>query len=55
MCGRLLSASYMPQEGHESYAPMMAELRDIFDRNQQDGHVVLEYDTKVYFGQLAGE
>ena len=31
---------------------MMAELRRIFDANNQDGHVRLEYTTHIYFGRL---
>jgi ubiquinone/menaquinone biosynthesis C-methylase UbiE len=50
--GRLLSSSYTPQLGHASYAPMKAELRHIFDTHQIGGRVRMEYDTKLYFGQL---
>ena len=53
LCGRLLSASYMPDAGHEKHPAMMQAMRIIFDRHQQDGHVVLEYDTRIYFGRLA--
>jgi len=50
--GRLLSSSYTPQEGRARYAPMVQELRRIFDVYQVHGRVVLEYDTRVYYGQL---
>jgi ubiquinone/menaquinone biosynthesis C-methylase UbiE len=50
--GRLLSSSYTPQAGHPSHEPMLAELRRIFDAHQKSGTVRMEYDTKVYFGQL---
>ncbi len=50
--GRLLSSSYTPQEGHAKYAPMVQELRRIFDVYQVHGRVGLEYDTRVYYGQL---
>lgn len=52
LCGRLLSASYMPQEGHPNYPAMMDAMRDLFDRHQQDGIVTVDYDTRVYFGRL---
>ncbi len=52
--GRLLSSSYAPQPGHPSHAPMLAELRRIFDAYQSGGKVRMEYDTKLYFGQLIG-
>jgi ubiquinone/menaquinone biosynthesis C-methylase UbiE len=50
--GRLLSSSYTPQPGHPSHAPMLAELRRIFDAHQSGGKVRMEYDTRLYFGQL---
>jgi ubiquinone/menaquinone biosynthesis C-methylase UbiE len=50
--GRLLSSSYIPQTGHPNYAPMLVELRSIFDAYQVNGMVSFEYDTKMYYGQL---
>ena len=50
--GRLLSSSYAPQPGHPSHVPMLVELRRIFDTYQSSGKVRMEYDTKLYFGQL---
>jgi len=50
--GRLLSSSYAPQAGHPSHAPMLADLRRIFERHQRRGVVRMEYTTKLYFGQL---
>jgi SAM-dependent methyltransferase len=50
--GRLLSSSYAPALGHPKHAPMLGELRRIFDENSSAGHVVLEYTTRVYFGRL---
>ncbi|MFL6230205.1 MAG: class I SAM-dependent methyltransferase [Pyrinomonadaceae bacterium] len=51
--GRLLSSSYVPLAGHPSYEPMLAALRRLFDSHQQDGRVTIEYDAKVYYGQLS--
>ena len=51
--GRLLSSSYTPQAGHPSYDAMLRKLRDLFDAHQTGGHVRMEYDTKIYFGQLS--
>jgi ubiquinone/menaquinone biosynthesis C-methylase UbiE len=51
--GRLLSSSYAPQAGHPAHAPMLAELRRIFDAHQSGGTVRMEYDTKLYFARLA--
>jgi ubiquinone/menaquinone biosynthesis C-methylase UbiE len=50
--GRLLSASYTPQPGNPNFEPMIARLRDIFDANQRNDSVTVEYDTKVYYGRL---
>ncbi|HXY15039.1 MAG TPA: class I SAM-dependent methyltransferase [Terriglobales bacterium] len=51
--GRLLSSSYTPQAGNPAYEPMLAELRRIFDAHQAGGQVLLEYDTRVFYGQLS--
>jgi SAM-dependent methyltransferase len=50
--GRLLSSSYAPPEGHPGHAPMLRELREIFERHSRDGRVAFEYNTKMYFGHL---
>ena len=34
---------------------MLAELRRIFDKYQQDGRVRMEYDINVCFGRLSGQ
>ncbi len=52
LCGRLLSASYMPQEGHANYVAMMDAMQNLFDRHQRNGTVTVDYDTRVYFGRL---
>ncbi len=51
--GRLLSSSYAPEPGHPGYAPMLRELRAIFDAHQAGGAVAFIYDTKVYYGPIA--
>lgn len=50
--GRLLSASYAPQQGERGYEEMIGELRAIFDANERDGKVDFDYETEVYYGQL---
>jgi SAM-dependent methyltransferase len=50
--GRLLSSSYAPGPGHPRHAPMLRELRRIFDENSSGRRVVFEYTTRVYFGRL---
>ena len=50
--GRLLSSSYAPLEGHPNCAPMLADLRRLFETHQADGRVSMEYRTRMYYGQL---
>jgi len=50
--GRLRSSSFSPTEGHPNYAPMMEELRKLFDAYQQDGQVRMDYFTRIYFGHV---
>lgn len=50
--GRLLSSSYAPGPGHPSHAPMLRELRRIFEAHASAGRVAFDYKTRVYFGQL---
>jgi ubiquinone/menaquinone biosynthesis C-methylase UbiE len=52
--GRLRSSSYTPTQTHPNYAPMIVELRRIFDTYQQNGSVRMEYFARVYFGKLGG-
>ena len=50
--GRLLSSSYIPKSG-ERYEAMLHELPRLFSSHAVQGRVVLQYDTKIYFGHLA--
>jgi SAM-dependent methyltransferase len=50
--GRLLSASYVPEPGHPGFQPMMRALVTLFDQHAVDSKVSVEYETKVYYGQL---
>jgi SAM-dependent methyltransferase len=51
--GRLMSSSYAPEAGHPNHAPMLRELRAIFDRHQVGGRVAFLYDTEVYYGRMS--
>jgi SAM-dependent methyltransferase len=48
--GRVASSSYAPKAGHPNHEPMLAALRDLFDRTAQDGTVEFVYETRVYTG-----
>jgi hypothetical protein len=50
--GRLLSASYPPKPGHPEHERLIAGLRELFLRSRQDGQVVYDYETRVYYGRL---
>lgn len=51
--GRLLSSSYAPGPEHPQHAPMLRELRRIFDACSVDSRVAFEYKTRLYFGRLS--
>jgi SAM-dependent methyltransferase len=50
--GRLLSSSYAPGPEHPQHAPMLRELRRIFDACAVEGRAAFEYKTRMYFGRL---
>jgi SAM-dependent methyltransferase len=50
--GLVMSASYAPLESDARHGPMVAALRDLFDRHQERGRVRLVYRTELYYGQL---
>jgi SAM-dependent methyltransferase len=50
--GRLLSSSYAPGPEHPKHAPMLRELRRIFDACSIEGLATFEYKTRMYFGRL---
>lgn len=53
LIARVLSASYMPTPGHETYPAMMEEVDRIYRENQKDGTVAVKYETNVYYGQMS--
>jgi SAM-dependent methyltransferase len=52
LLGRLLSSSYAPRPGHPHHAPMKQALRELFDACAQDGMVSLDYDTRIFAGEV---
>jgi SAM-dependent methyltransferase len=53
--GRLLSSSYVPGPERPQHAPMLRELRRIFDASAVGGRAAFEYKTRLYFGRLRHE
>jgi len=51
--GRLMSSSYAPQAGHPQHVPMIAALRELFDRCQEDGRISFDYDTRIIVGTFS--
>ena len=52
--GRLLSASYAPEQTDPRFDEMIDELQAVFEANKKDGTVDFDYETEVYYGQLVG-
>ena len=52
LTGRLLSSSYVPAAGEPGYDKMLTELKKVFDSHQEEGRVVFEHDTRVFYGNL---
>jgi len=53
LTGRITSSSYMPNIDHPSYRSMLEAIERLFRKRQRGGRVTIEYDTVLYFGQLA--
>lgn len=51
--GRLLSSSYTPRVGDPNHEPMLRALRELFDATAVDGTVSMDYDTRIFAGELA--
>jgi SAM-dependent methyltransferase len=49
---RVTSTSYMPMPPDPRHDAVLQAANAIFDRHQENGAVVMPYDTKVYFGKL---
>jgi SAM-dependent methyltransferase len=50
--GRVYSSSYAPEPGHPNFEPLLSKLEELFDSHNQNGIVTVEYETKIYYGQL---
>jgi len=53
LLGRLRSSSYVPAPGQRNHDEIMQSARDLFARYQVGGIVRMEYDTVMYYGQIA--
>lgn len=50
--GELTSYSYIPNENHPKFVSMVLEIEDLFEKYNDDGKVVLEYETHVYYCKM---
>ncbi|HEX8984786.1 MAG TPA: class I SAM-dependent methyltransferase [Bryobacteraceae bacterium] len=50
--GRLLSSSYAPLPENPHFEPMLAELREVFDRHHSGGRVLFHYETTMWYGRF---
>ena len=50
--GRLLSSSYMPNEGDAKFEPMIKDLSDLFAKHERGGKITILYDTNVFYTQF---
>jgi SAM-dependent methyltransferase len=48
---RLLSSSYTPKADDRLRTPLLAALRELFERHSQDGIVRFEYDSQIFLGR----
>ncbi len=51
--GRVLSSSYIPLAHEPNFDEMMEEVKELFERYQEEGLIKLEYDTVVCYGQIS--
>ena len=52
LCGRTLSIAHVPGLDDPAHQPMFSRLQDIFERHQNNGEVVLQYETEIYYRRL---
>jgi SAM-dependent methyltransferase len=50
--GRMLSASYMPNESDAVFPQMIDELTVLFEKHKAQGKIEIIYDTNVFYTQL---
>lgn len=50
--GNLVSYSYIPNENDPRFIPMISELKNLFDKYNKNGEVILEYDTCISYCKM---
>jgi len=49
--GRMLSASYMPDENSPRFDEMISDLEVLFAKHQENGRIRILYDTNVFYAE----
>ncbi|WP_393972065.1 class I SAM-dependent methyltransferase [Oxyplasma meridianum] len=52
LLGRYMSSSYALSPGESKYEDAVESLKKLFGKFQENGFVVIEYKTQIFFGQL---
>lgn len=52
LAGRLMSSSYVPGRGEPGHRELLDACDALFDRYRRNDRVVIEYDTRIYLGEL---
>ncbi len=52
LIGRATSASYLPSKDDPGFTLLEKDLRKLFDSYQQNGKIVLRYETILFLGQI---
>jgi len=50
--GRMLSSSYMPNEGEPKFGPLIEDLSALFAKHAEGGKITILYDTNVFYSQF---
>lgn len=52
LIGRVVSSSYMPNEGHPDYPSLKNAIADLYHTYEQNGIVTFAYDTSLFVGRM---
>ena len=53
LIGRAVSASYSPNYDEEGFPSLRYDLKELFERRQEDGRITLRYDTRLFLGKIS--
>jgi SAM-dependent methyltransferase len=54
LIGRATSASYLPSRNDPGFESLEKDLKKLFDTYQENGKIILRYDTLLFLGQIRG-